>query len=93
MSSHEDLRIVLIQSTLVVTNGWHILDDYCVIRMLALLVKDRVGFNHVIDNVGFGDLLGAELLLGAEVLSVIIPKMVVAGNGGEFDTSTDQEVD
>jgi hypothetical protein len=93
MSSHEDLRVVLIQSTLVVANGRHVLDDDCVIRVFTLLVKHSVGFNHVINNVGLGDFLGAELLLGAEVLSIIVPKMVVACNGSKLDTSTDHEVD
>ena len=93
MSSHEDLRIVLIQRTLVVANGRHVLDDDCVVRVLTLLVKHSVGFNHVIDNVGLGNLLGAELLLRAEVLAVIVAKVVVAGNGGKLDTSANQEVD
>src|ERR1700730_17473773 len=93
MPSHENLSVVLIQSTLVVTNSWHVLDDDSVIRMLALLVENRVGFNHVIHDVGLGDLLGAELLLGAEVLSIIVAEMVIAGNGSELDTSADQEID
>ena len=93
MTSHENLSVVLIQSTLVVTNSWHVLDDDSVIRMLALLVENRVGFNHVIHDVGLGDLLGAELLLGAEVLSIIVAEMVIAGNGSELDTSADQEID
>ena len=93
MTSHEDLSIVLIQSTLVITNSWHVLDDDRVVRMLALLVENRVGFNHVIHNVGLGDFLGAELPLGTKVLSIIVAKMIVAGNGSELDTSTDQEVD
>ena len=93
MTSHEDICIVLIQSTLVVTNGWHVLDDNCVVRVFTLLVKHCVGLNHVIDNVGLGNLLGAELLLGAEVLSVIVAQVIVAGDGGELDTGTDQEVD
>jgi hypothetical protein len=93
MTSHENLSVVLIQSTLVVTNSWHVLDDDSVIRMLALLVENRVGFNHVIHDVGLGDFLGAELLLGAEVLSIIVAEMVIAGNGSELDTSTDQEID
>lgn len=92
MSSHKDLRIVLIQSTLVVANGRHILDDNCVIRVFALLVKHSVGFNHVIDNIGLGDFLGAELLLGAKVLSVVVAKVIVACNGSELDTGADQEV-
>jgi hypothetical protein len=92
VTSHEDLGIVLIQGTLVVTNSWHVLDDDRVVRVFALLVEHRVGFNHVIDDIGLGNLLRAELLLGAEILSVIVAKVVVAGNGGELDTSADQEV-
>jgi hypothetical protein len=92
MTTHEDLSVVLIQGTLVVTNSWHVLDDDSVIRMLALLIKNRVGFNHVINNIGLGDFLGAELLLRAEVLSIVVAKMVVAGNGSELYTSADQEV-
>ena len=93
MASHEDLSIVLIQSTLVITNGWHVLDDNSVIWVLARGVENAVGLNHVIDDVGLGNLLGAELLVRAEILSIIVTQVVVAGNGGEFDTSVDQEVD
>lgn len=93
MTAHEDLSIVLIQGTLVVTNSWHVLDDDGVIWVLAWLVENRVGLNHVIDDIGLGDLLGAELLLGTEVLAIVVPKVVVAGNGSELDTSADQEVD
>jgi len=93
MTSHEDLGIVLVQSTLVVTDSWHVLDHDSVVRMLALLVENRVGFNHVIHNVGLGDFLGAELLLGAQVLSIVVAEMVVTGNGSELDTSADQEID
>jgi hypothetical protein len=93
VTSHEDLRIVLIQSTLVVTNGRHILDDNCVVRVFTLLVKHRVGFNHVIDNIGLGNFLGTELSLGAKVLSIIVAKVIVACNGSELDAGTDQEID
>jgi hypothetical protein len=93
VTSHEYLSIVLIQSTLVVTDSRHILDNDSVVRMLALLVENRVGFNHVINNVGLGDFLGAELLLRAEILSIVVTEMIVAGNGSELDTSADQEVD
>jgi hypothetical protein len=93
MTSHEDLSVVLIQSTLVVTNSRHVLDDDSVIRMLAFLVENRVGFNHVIYDIGLGDFLGAKLLLGAKVLPIVVAKMVVAGNRREFDTSANQEID
>jgi hypothetical protein len=89
----EDLRIVLIKSTLVVSDSGHVLDDDAVIGVLAILVQDVVGSNHVIDNVGLGDLLGAELLLGAEVHAVVVAQVVVAGDGGKLDTGADHKVD
>jgi len=92
MTTHEDLRIVLIQSSLVVTNCWHVLDDDSMVWVLALLVENGICSNHVVNDVRFGDLLRAELLMGAEVLAIIVAKVVVAGNGGKLDTSTDEEV-
>ena len=92
VTTHEDLGIVLIQSTLVVTNSRHVLDNDSVIRVLTLLVEHIVCRNHVIDDIGLGDLLGAELLLGAQVLAIVVAKMVVRCNGSELDTSADQEV-
>ncbi len=92
MASHEDLGVVLIQSALVVTHSGHILDDNSVVRMLAFLVKNCVGFNHIINNVRLGDFLGAELFVRAEILPIIIAEVVVAGNRSELDTSADQEV-
>lgn len=93
VTSHKNLSVVLVQSTLVIANGWHVLDHDSVVWVLARLVEDSVGFNHVIDNIGLRNLLRAELLLRAQVLSIIVAKMVVASNGSELDTSTDQEID
>ena len=92
VSTHEDLCIVLVKRTLVVSNSWHILDDDAVIWVLAWLVEDGVGSDHVIDDVGLGDLLGAELLLGAQVLAIVVAKVVVARDGGKLNTGVDQEV-
>lgn len=92
MTSHEDLSIVLIESTLVVADSWHVLDDDGVIWVLALLVENVVGLNHIIDNVGLGDLLGAELALRAQVLAIVITEMVVRSDRGQLDTSVDQEI-
>lgn len=92
VSTKENLRVVLIKSTLVVTHGWHVLDDDAMIWMLALLVKDIVGSDHVVDNVGLGDLLGAELLLRRQVLAIVVAEMVVGGDGGQLDTGADEEV-
>lgn len=52
MSTHEDLSVVLVQSTLVVSDSRHVLDDNAVVGVLALLVQDRVSLNHVINNIG-----------------------------------------
>lgn len=92
VATHEDLGVVLVQSTLVVTDSRHVLDDNSVVRVLVLAVQDVVGSNHVVDDVGLGDLLGAELPLGAQVLAIVVTQVVVAGNGGELDTGVDQEV-
>jgi hypothetical protein len=92
MAAHEDLCVVLIESALVVSDSWHVLDDDAVIGMLALLVKNIVGRYHVIDDIRLGNLLGTELLLGAQVLPVVVAEMVVASNGSELDTSVDEEV-
>lgn len=92
MATHENLGVVLIKSTLVVCDGRHVLDYNAVVGMLALLVKDVVGLDHVINDVGLGDLLGAELLLGAKIHAVIVAQVIVRGNGGELDTSADHEV-
>jgi hypothetical protein len=93
VTTHEDLRIILIQSTLVVSNSWHILNNNAVIRVLTFLIKHIVSSNHIIDNIGFGDLLGAELLLGGQVFAVVVAEMVVGCDGGQFDTGADEKVD
>jgi hypothetical protein len=92
VSTHEDLCIIFVQSTLVVADGWHVLDNDCVIWVFAFLVEHRVGSDHIVHHVGLGDLFGAELLLGAEVLAIIVAKMVVACNGCQLDAGVDQEV-
>ena len=92
MSTHEDFRVVLIQRTLVVTNGRHVLDYDGVVWMLALLVQDGVGGYHIINDVGLGNLFGAELPLRAQILAVIVAEVVVAGDGGELDAGVDEKV-
>ena len=51
MTTHEDLSIILVQSTLVVANSRHILDNDGMVRVLVLLVKDGIGFDHIINNI------------------------------------------
>src|SRR5689334_14213352 len=69
VAAHKNLGVVLIKGTLVVTNSGHVLDDDGMVGVLAGAVEHAVGLNHVIDNVGLGDLLGAELLLRRQVLA------------------------
>jgi hypothetical protein len=92
MTAHENLSIVFIQGTLVVSNSWHVLDDNSVVWVFTRCVEHRVSLDHIVNNIGLGDLLGSELLVRAEILAIVVTKMVVAGNGCELDTSTDQEV-
>lgn len=92
MATEEDLSVVLIKSPLVVANGGHVLDDNAVVGVLALLVQNVVSLDHVIHDIGLGDFLGAELLLRAQVLAVVVTKVVVAGNGGQLDTGVDKEI-
>jgi hypothetical protein len=92
VATKENLCVVLVESTLVITDSWHVLDDDTVVWVFTLLVKHSVGSDHVVNHVRLGDLLGAELLLGAQVLAVVVAKVVVTGNGRELDTSVDEEV-
>ena len=92
VTAAEDLGVVLVKSALVVADGGHVLDHDGVVRVLALLVEDRVGGDHVVDHVRLGDLLGAELLLGRQVVAVVVAQVVVRGNGGQLDTGVDEEV-
>jgi hypothetical protein len=88
VAAHEDLGIILVKSTLIISNSGHVLDDNSVVGVLALLVEDRVSLNHVIDDIGLGDLLRAELLLRAQVLAIVVAKVVVAGNRGQLDSKS-----
>lgn len=92
VTTKEDLGVVLIKSTLVIADCGHVLDDDSVVGVLAFLVQDSVGSNHIIDNVRLGNLLRTELLLRAEVLAIIVAEVVVAGNGGKLDACIDEEV-
>ena len=81
------------------------LDDNDMIRVLASFVnfpslfsqlsgsfeQDRVGSDHIIHNRRLGDLLGPELPLGTEVLSIIVSEMVVGRDRKWLDTGINQE--
>jgi len=82
-----------------------VLDDNDMIRVFASLVnlssllgqlsgsleQDRVGSDHIIHNRRLGDLLGPELPLGTEVLSIIVSEMVVGRDRKWLDTGINQE--
>ena len=68
------------------------LNDNHVIRVLTLLVEDRVGGHHVVDDVALRDLLRPELLGCRQVLAVVVAQVVVADDGGELETRRDEEV-
>lgn len=93
MTAHEDLRVVFVERALVVTHRGHVLDDDTVIRVLAFLVEDGIGGDHVIDDVRLGDFLGAELFLRAKIHAVVVTKVVVACDGRDPNTSVDEELD
>jgi len=79
-----------------------LLDDDQVIRVLSLLrtrshlllplVKKLVALDHVVDDRALGDLLGPELSLRRQVLSVVVSEMVVRRDGERLDSSVDEEL-
>ena len=48
-----------------------------------------VGFTAVIHNTALANLLTPELSLGAEVVAIIVAKVIVTGNRQRLDTSVD----
>lgn len=56
------------------------------------LVEEAVTRDHVVDDRGLGDLLGAELGGRREVLAVVVAEVVVRGDREGLDTSADEEV-
>lgn len=48
------------------------------VGLLAFRIENAIGIHHVVHHVALGNLLGAELLRGREVLAVVVAQMVVA---------------
>ena len=92
VTAAEDLGVVLVEGALVIADGRHVLDHDGVVGVLALLVENRVGGDHVVDDVGLGNLLGAELLLGRQVVAVVVAQVVVGRDRGQLDAGVDEEV-
>jgi hypothetical protein len=93
VAAQEDLCVVLIQSALVIANGGHVLNDDGVVGVLALLVQNGIGSDHVVNDVRLADFFGAELAMRRQVHAVVVAEVVVRCNRGQFDTGADQEVD
>lgn len=51
------------------------------VRFLPRLIQHRIGLDHVVHHVALGDLLGAELLRGRQVLPVVVAEVIVADDG------------
>jgi len=89
---HEDGGRVLIHSTLGVTDVRDVLDDNDVVRVFTWLVEDVVHADHVINDVGLGNLLGSELSRSRQVLTIVVTEVVVRNDSLGLDTSRNKEV-
>jgi len=63
-----------------------------VVRFLSISIEDFIAVNHIVNNIALGDLLGSELFVRGEVLSVVVSQMVVAHDRDWLDSSSDQEI-
>jgi hypothetical protein len=62
------------------------------VGMLVGLVQNVVRCHHVVNNVGFGNLLGAKLRGGGQIEAVVVAQMIVGGNRQRLDSRVDQKV-
>lgn len=94
LSSHKDLREVLIHGLLGVSGERHILDDDLMVDLEILLggIEHPVGFEDVIYAASLGDLLRTELLLRREILSIIVAQVIVTHYRSTLDSCSDEEV-
>jgi len=93
VTTHEDAGSVFIEGALGILDVRDVLDDDAVIRVFVLAVEDAVGADHIVDDVALGDFLGAELLRGRQVLTVVVTQVIVRDNRARLDTSRDEEID
>jgi len=91
-TTHEDFGSVLIHSTLAITNIRDVLDDDAVVGLLTRLVEETVALDDIIDDTCLCDFLGTELCRRAEVLAIVVAKVIVRDDGGDLETSTNEEV-
>jgi len=91
-TAHEDLRSVLIHSTLAVTDVRDVLDDNAVVRLLTRLVEKTIALNDIVDDASLGDFLRTELSGRAQVLTIVVTKVVVRDDGSNLETGANEEV-
>ena len=72
LPAHEDLARVFVHRSFRVRHIRNVFDDNGVIRVLAVLVQQRVGPDHVVNDVALGNFLGAEAARGVEVQAVVV---------------------
>lgn len=77
LATEEDFGDVFINSLLGVTSAGDVLDDDFVVGMFALTQDAGVGGKDIISARALGDLLGLEGVFLAQVLTVVVTKMVV----------------
>lgn len=56
------------------------------------LVKQAVALHHVVDDATLTNLLALELRLLTQVVTIVVTKMVVAGDAERLDTGVDKEL-
>lgn len=99
----ENLRVVLVDSPLRVSDCGDVLDHNDVIRVLAFgcfalstgnrrLVEQAIRINHVVNDATLADLLALELSLRAQVVTIIVTKMVVRRDRQWLDTRVYKEL-
>ena len=55
------------------------------------LIEEAVSVNHVVNDAALANLLRLELRIGRQVMTIVVAKMVVRGDGEGLDTSVDEE--
>ena len=99
----ENLRVILVDSPLGVSDRGDILNHNDVIGVLAFsrfalgtgngrFVKQAVGVNHVVDDATLANFLALELGLCAQVVAIVVTKVVVRRNGQRLDTCVHEEL-
>ena len=99
----ENLRVVLVDSPLGVSDRGDVLNHNDVIGVLAFscfalgtgngrFVEKVVRVNHVVDDVTLANFLALELRLSAQVVALVVTKVVIGRNEQRLDTRVHEEL-